>query len=126
LCSGFRAWRTQEKNQESGGGDMQRKLNWFDLICIGIGEAKHLRSKAYSDVRVFHGSVRAELRKELNDEAPAFTGVILGSGIFSSTPFVAAHLAGCAKPYGTHSTLQLSKDAFLSARHSNLASNELE
>jgi hypothetical protein len=28
----------QEKNQESGGGNMQRKLNWFDLICIGIGE----------------------------------------------------------------------------------------
>ena len=48
----------QEKEQESGGGDMQRKLNWFDLICIGIG-------------------------------------VILGSGIFSSTPYVAANLAGC-------------------------------
>jgi hypothetical protein len=28
----------QEKNQESGSGNMQRKLNWFDLICIGIGE----------------------------------------------------------------------------------------
>ena len=28
----------QEKDQEGGGGDLQRNLNWFDLICIGIGE----------------------------------------------------------------------------------------
>jgi hypothetical protein len=38
----------QEKNQESGGGDMQRKLNWFDLICIGIGEL--LAASCYSSL----------------------------------------------------------------------------
>lgn len=81
----------QEKNQESGSGDMQRKLNWFDLICIGIGVL--LVSPHHASFR-FHANALQTRARADGDESTAGTGVILGSGVFTSTPYVAARLAG--------------------------------